>query len=159
MLKTRVKLEGFLHWMMYEWTVENEGGKKLIKTSFFRGFFFWTWPYPLHPLSHLAAGPVVSWVLFFLCFPDAKLFIAGSLCATSPPDFSNSRVPSRGCLTLSSHLRLPHKGYQGRAAAFGPETAWCYGIPLDFSWSTTINMSHLNSGLFWVSYIWTSVSD
>lgn len=96
------------------------------------GFIFVSWPYPLHHLFLLPTGAVVSWVLLFLCFPDAQLLIAGPVGSTSPPNFTHSRVPTRGRITLCSHICLPNKGYQGGATTSGPETGCSDKLPLDW---------------------------
>lgn len=107
-----------------------------------------------YQLSLLPAGAVIPGVLLHLCFPDAKLLIAGPFGPTSPPDFPDSRVPARGRLTLCSHLCLSYKGYQGRAATSGPETGCSDKLPLNWfvsglSWPVqTTNLAELLSGLF-----------
>ena len=80
----------------------------------------------------LSPGAVFSRVLLFLCFPDAQLLVARPDSSTSPPDFTDSRVPTRGCLPLCSHLCLPYKGYQGGTAASRSETGRSDKLPLDW---------------------------
>ena len=79
-----------------------------------------------------SAGAVVPWVLLLLCFPDAQLLIAGPVSTTSPPDLTDSRIPTRGRRTLCPYLCLTYQGYQGGAASFGPETGCSDQLPLDW---------------------------
>lgn len=104
----------------------------LLFLCLFSGSCLWSWPDPLHLLSLIPTGAVVSWVFLFLCFPDAQLLIAGSVGSTSPTNFADTRIPAGGRLTLSPHLSLPNKGYQGGTATSGSKTGCSDELPLDW---------------------------
>lgn len=85
-----------------------------------------------HPFSFLFTGDVLSWVLLFLCFPDAQLLIAGPVSSTSPPDLTYSRISAWGCITIRPHLRLSYKGHQGGAATSRTETGGSDQLPVNW---------------------------